>query len=118
MALYAKLATIAAALILPMGTFVTAPQAAETKTIQMKFPPPNYDPKTVTVKAGDTVEWVNDSAVPHTATPDDGQTDPFQKSNKLGPGEKYSVVIKGNPRTVKYHCEVHGPAMAGEIKVE
>jgi plastocyanin len=90
--------------------------AAEKLTIHMKTNN-KFDPASQRVKAGDTVEWVNDG-VKHTATPNAGQPDPFKGSPELKKvGEKYSVVITGAPRTIKYHCEVHGAAMSGEIVV-
>jgi plastocyanin len=94
--------------------FILAPAAAEP--IYMKSGPNRYEPKTKTVKVGDTVEWVNEAGS-HTVTPDDGQPDPFKGSQTLSPGQKYSIVISGTPRTIKYHCEVHGPSMSGEIVV-
>jgi len=90
--------------------------AAETITITMKSGPNRYEPKSQPVKIGDTVEWVNEAGQ-HTATPDAGQPEPFQASPTLNSGQKYSVVISGSPRTIKYHCAIHGPAMSGELVI-
>jgi plastocyanin len=88
---------------------------ADTITIHMK-PPMAYDPPTQNVKAGDTVEWVDDGGR-HSATPDSNQPDPFQASPVLSPGQTYSVTVSGAPRTIKYHCQIHGAAMAGTLVV-
>jgi len=44
-----------------------APAAAETVTIKIKSGPNRFEPKTATIKAGDTVMWM-DEAGHHTAT--------------------------------------------------
>ena len=93
-----------------------APASADTVTIHMKTGPVRFEPKSQNIKVGDTIEWVNDAGT-HTATPDPGQPDPFQGSPILAKGEKYSVVITGSPRTIKYHCDIHGAAMTGDIVV-
>jgi hypothetical protein len=64
---------------------------ADTITIHMK-PPMAYDPPAQNVKAGDTVEWVDDGGR-HSATPDSNQPDPFQASPVLSPEQTYSVII-------------------------
>jgi plastocyanin len=93
-----------------------APAAAETVTIKIKSGPNRFEPKTATIKPGDTVMWM-DEAGHHTATPDDNQPDPFKGSPEMDPPNTYTVVIYGSPRTIKYHCEIHGPMMSGEIVV-
>lgn len=78
----------------------------------------SYDPKSQPVKAGDKIVWVNDADVQHTVTPDAGQPAPFPGSpvlKKKGATHKWTVA--GKPRTIKYHCRIHGAAMAGEIVI-
>src|SRR6516165_2497451 len=45
-------------------------QNASTKTVTVVIRAFKFDPKTVTVNPGDTVEWQNEDIVPHTATED------------------------------------------------
>ena len=68
-----------------------------------------FNPKDVSVKVGDTVEWKwDDGAIDH---------------NVVGPGFKSSTQSKGTFRhtftaagTVKYECTLH-PGMTGTIEV-
>jgi plastocyanin len=107
-----------ALVLLTSAVLWNVPAMADTITIHMKVGggPPRYEPNSKSVKVGDKVEWVSDSGE-HTATPDSGQPDPFLASARLKPTEKHSVTITGSPRTIKYHCEVHGPGMAGELVI-
>jgi len=45
-------------------------QNASTKTVTVVIRGFKFDPETVTVNQGDTVEWKNEDIVPHTATED------------------------------------------------
>ena len=73
-----------------------------------------YSPASVSVKVGDTVEWVwADGPVPHNI---DGASD-------LGPFDSGSVKTSGTwsfrftkAGTFTYHCDVH-PVMVGTVNV-
>jgi len=81
-----------------------------TNTVTMKnF---EFDKKILNIKVGDIVTWVNEDAVSHTATADDGSFN----TQLLAQGEKASITFtkKG---TYTYHCTVH-PSMRGTIVVE
>ncbi len=71
-----------------------------------------YDKNIINVKVGETVTWVNEDAVSHTATADDGSFN----TQLLAQGEKASVTFtkKGS---YPYHCTVH-PNMRGTVVVE
>jgi len=100
-----------------LALFMTlSPAVADTVAIKLKSGPNRYEPNDVTVKVGDTIVWTNESGR-HTVTPDDNQPDPFKGSDEFTPPNTYEVVIGGAPRTIKYHCEVHGPMMYGQIVV-
>ena len=74
-----------------------------------------FEPKVLTVKAGTTVEWVNEGGR-HTVEADDGSF----KSNVLKQGEKFEHAF-AKPGKYPYHCEFHGEKggkdMAGTIVV-
>jgi LPXTG-motif cell wall-anchored protein len=76
----------------------------------------SYSPATLTIAAGDTVIWKNNSAVAHTVTADHGSFD----SGSLAPGETFSHTFP-TAATVAYHCSFHGAVggigMAGTIVV-
>src|SRR4051794_32699369 len=76
-----------------------------------------FDPKTITVKPGTTVEWVNDDSVPHDVTKDTGPGPKFSSgTGNLAGGDSYRVKFD-KPGTVKYECTVH-PGMTGQIVVK
>jgi plastocyanin len=72
-----------------------------------------YDPSTVTVTKGQTVEWdwiANDAQ--HSVTSDDNTT--FD-SGLCGAGAKF-VVTFNTAGDFKYHCTIHS-GMVGDVKV-
>ena len=70
-----------------------------------------FAPATLTVKRGDTVTWVNDDLVPHTATA--GNT--FD-SKSIEPGKSWSWVAKASTQ-LKYVCTLH-PSMTATLVVQ
>jgi plastocyanin len=72
----------------------------------------SFNPSTLSVPVGETVEWHNQDGVPHTVTSDiQGQFD----SGVLNAGKKFSnkFIIPG---VYGYHCSIH-PGMQGTITV-
>jgi plastocyanin len=90
---------------------------ADDVTIHMKAGPNRFQEKVVQVKVGDKVSWKNLGGS-HTATSDDKQAEPLPDTGNVALNSTSAPFeIKGAARTIKYHCEVHGPAMSGEIIV-
>ncbi len=92
-----------------------------------------FDPENITIKAGDTIEWVNDSNMPHSAT-DDPAKNPVAKSHPeyvllpdgaepwsselLQPGERYLHTFD-TPGEYNYFCIPHVlSGMRGSITVD
>ena len=74
-----------------------------------------YEPKTLTVKRGTEVTWVNQDDAPHTVTSDAGDA---LDSEQLEEGDEFSERFL-EQGTFAYHCEVHGKdRMSGKIVVE
>ena len=75
-----------------------------------------FEPETLTVNEGDTVEWRNDDAVPHTATADGEAENPgFDSGNiQTGAAWRYIAQKKG---TYNYICTLH-PNMKGKLIVQ
>jgi plastocyanin len=71
-----------------------------------------FSPKSLTVKVGQTVTWVNDDSVDHNVTANDGKT--FKSSN-FGHGGtfKWKATKAG---TVAYNCTIHS-GMTGTLTV-
>ena len=67
-----------------------------------------FQPKTLTVKKGDTVEWDwTDQGVSHTVTAEDGSFD----SGLCAAGTKFFVTFN-TAGTVNYHCTIHAQMTA------
>lgn len=88
-----------------------------------------YEPATVTIKVGETVEWINGSFVVHTVTADKKEAnfpksvllpdgaDPFDSNNVL-PDATYRHIFTV-PGTYRYFCKPHeSTGMIGEVIVE
>ena len=86
--------------------------AAQAATIEVSIDNFVFNPQTVTVKAGDTVTWVNHDDIPHTATSSTG----VFRSKALDTDDKFSFTFT-TPGSFKYFCALH-PHMTGSIVVE
>lgn len=85
---------------------------ATVKMVSFKF-----EPATITVAPGTTVEWVNEGGR-HTVESDDGKT---FKSDVITAGGRFEFKFD-NPGTYAYHCGLHGAKggkdMAGKVIVK
>ena len=90
----------------------SAPQKMVTVTIRAF----KFEPATVTVNVGDTVEWKNDDIVPHTATADGEAQKPVFDSGTIQTGATWRYVVR-NKGTYNYICTLH-PNMKGELIVQ
>jgi plastocyanin len=72
-----------------------------------------FNPKTLTVKSGDKVTWINRDEEPHTVVSVEKQ---FKKSSALDTDQTFTITA-GAPGTYTYFCSVH-PKMTGTIVVE
>jgi plastocyanin len=92
-----------------------ASAATAAQTVKL-VPDPNtigkFDPQTITVKVGDTVEWDwTDTSAPHTVTAQDGSFDSCTQNS----GFKFMVTFT-KAGDVQYHCTIHS-GMTGDVKV-
>lgn len=71
-----------------------------------------FQPQALTVKAGDSVVWVNKDMFPHTATAADRLFD----SDSIESGGSWTY-IPADTGTLAYTCTFH-PAMKGTLRVE
>ncbi len=116
-----KLFTALASLLLIVSSFflVVSPAAAETVTVKMGADSGAlaFDPSTVTIKAGDTVKWVNNKLSPHNVV-FDGHDELSHKALVFSPGEEYASTF-AEPGTYDYYCAPHrGAGMVGKVVVE
>ena len=71
-----------------------------------------FVPPRVTVARGDTLTWVNEDIVPHTATAAQGAWD----SGTIAAKGRWTVVVRAGGR-VDYQCTLH-PSMTGTVVIE
>lgn len=62
-----------------------------------------YTPKSVSIAPGDTVTWVNNGAVAHTVTADNGTFD----SGTIQPGQSFSAIFN-SVGTYAFYCKLYG----------
>jgi plastocyanin len=90
--------------------------ANETKTIIMKSI--SYDPKRVSIKVGDKLEWKNKSYTEHSATAEKGSNSELSfDTGMIAPNKTSKPVEFKVPGVFEYHCTMHGKTMSGEITV-
>ena len=78
-----------------------------------------FDPKDITVKAGETITFTNDEAVPHDVHKTSGPGDDFSSGDTGGMQEGDTFELKlDEPGKYEYVCKVHAPGMAGSITVK
>jgi plastocyanin len=76
-----------------------------------------FNPKTVTVSKGTTVEWTNDDSVNHDVTKKTGPGPSFSSGNgNLAGGDTYKQTFN-TPGTITYVCTIH-PGMTGTVVVK
>ena len=88
------------------------PPAKEAVTVNMVSI--QFQPKTIHVKNGGRVTWVNRDKVAHTVTEGNELYNTFT-SGDVNPGKRYRRTFKGN-RKIGYRCTIH-PNMEGTIFV-
>jgi plastocyanin len=78
-----------------------------------------FDPGEVTVKAGDTITFVNKESVPHDVHKTSGPGDDFASGPPGGmqEGDTFELTLD-QPGSYEYVCQVHAPGMSGTITVE
>jgi len=95
---------------------LTVPAAATTHTVSIiGF---SFNPPSLTVATGDSVIWVNNSALSHTSTSGTPCTaNGLWDSPFLGPGDDFTFTFAA-PGTFPYFCRPHcGSGMTGTITV-
>jgi plastocyanin len=96
----------------PTGGTTSGTAAQTVKVVSDPNTVGKFDPSSISVKTGDTIEWdFQDSSSPHTVTADDGSFDSCSQQA----GFKFFVTFS-KAGDVKYHCTLHAQ-MLGDIKV-
>jgi plastocyanin len=96
----------------PKTTIKEAERPAKSEageTVQVKMAGSTFAPGTLDISVGDTVTFVNDDQIAHTATSDDFD------SGTMDPGASFEFTA-GKAGTISYLCSFH-PGMTGTINV-
>lgn len=99
-------ATIAATLVSAYAANKASPRSHVVDIAKFKFAP-----ATLTIRQGDTVEWINRDIAPHTATENGKAWD----TQNLGRGQSARITFSV-AGTTAYFCRYH-PGMRAEITV-
>jgi plastocyanin len=84
--------------------------SARAETIQILMDKMAYIPLEVSAKVGDTIEWVNNDILIHTATARNGDWD-----ITIAPRKTERLVLKKGG-TIEYFCRFH-PNMKGRVAI-
>ncbi len=122
-----RLSLLVCAVALVVSSFLLAvsPAAAATATIKMGADNGMlaFEPSSVTIKAGDTVKWVNNKLPPHNVVFDEANSPAAAKSLShkammFSPGEEFEVTFN-EAGTYSFYCEPHrGAGMVGKVVVQ
>jgi plastocyanin len=78
-----------------------------------------FDPKDITVKAGETITFTNDESIPHDVHKQSGPGGDFSSGPDGGMQQGDTFELKlDKPGKYDYVCHVHAPGMAGIITVK
>jgi plastocyanin len=88
------------------------------KTVEVHMKNIQFDPATVTVTKGSTVDWINDDTVGHDVTKTGGPGPDFKSGDPggLNQGDSFKETFN-TAGTIKYVCTVHN-GMEGTIVVK
>ena len=105
-------ACVLAALASSAGQDTAAAPPAKPRTHTVVIEGTRFLPETLTVKAGDTIVWVNKDLFPHSATSAEAKFD--SAAIAAGASWKYTAKKKGD---FGYVCIFH-PTMKGRLRVQ
>jgi plastocyanin len=95
-----------------------ATQPTNVVVVQMLENPPGhyfFQPSTLTITAGTTVVWYDNSDAPHTVTSDPNAPSAFNTTSNVTQNKSFALVFN-TPGTYNYHCNIH-PNMKATITV-
>jgi plastocyanin len=86
---------------------------------QVSMEDTQFDPKDLTVKAGDTITFTNNDSVSHDVHKTDGPGEDFSSGDTGGmqAGDTFELTLD-KPGEYAYVCQLHAPGMAGTITVK
>jgi len=107
------LLTVLALLISGAGAGATQKKAPRPVTHTVTIDATSFEPASLTLAAGDSVNWVNKDIIPHTAT--SAKTGIFD-SGTIASGKSWKHTFKTGG-DLAYLCQFH-PTMKGRLKIK
>ncbi|MFD9965884.1 cupredoxin family copper-binding protein [Amycolatopsis sp. NPDC058986] len=108
-----RTAIVLAGLLLACGVLAWAPRSAGAAAQQVMMENYAYGPAALTVRAGDTVTWMQHDEAPHDVVTTSAPV--AFRSPKLSQGQSWSYTFT-QPGTYSYYCSVH-PDMRATVTV-
>jgi plastocyanin/uncharacterized membrane protein len=102
---------LAAACVMALPSCLPAQNTPQSSQQIVVIKQMHFEPATLNVKAGVTVQWKNEDIFTHTVTADDGSFD----SGPIEPGSSWQTTIR-KTGTIGYHCRPH-PNMTAELVI-
>jgi plastocyanin len=107
-----SVAAVLGLLSLSMSPAAAAPEPPKPVTHRVAIDAASFQPTALTVKAGDTIVWVNKDPFPHTVTSEAGGFD----SRTIAADESWSYKASKKGE-FPYICSFH-PTMTGTLRVK
>jgi plastocyanin len=105
--------------IIPNGkiNYASPPPNApvQSGTVKIRYHEITIEPDTLRVKAGSTIEWVNEDPVQHNVTSEPGAASKIASGN-FGEGHTFRFTVT-KPGVIHYKCTNHPATMNGTIEV-
>ncbi len=95
---------------LTFGSPLVATAATQAQIVNCAGASGCFSPLSITIPAGTTVTWTNNSSLPHTATSDSGAWTAGTVASPINSGSAASTTFS-TAGTFTYHCAIH-PSMA------
>ncbi|MFW9258183.1 plastocyanin [Nostoc sp. KVJ20] len=121
-------------ILLVVSSFAVFTPSASAETYQVKLGSDKgmlaFEPKKLSIKPGDTIEWVNNKVPPHNVVFDSAKNPAksadlakslSHKKMLMSPGQKETTTFPADaaPGDYTFYCEPHrGAGMVGTITVE
>jgi plastocyanin len=86
----------------------------QSGTVKIKYHEITIEPDTLRVKAGSTIEWINEDPVEHNVTSASGPSK--ISSGNFGEGHSFRFTVT-KPGVIHYRCTNHPATMNGAIEV-
>jgi plastocyanin len=94
--------------LLSLSAHAAGPHVVTMKSI-------SFDPKSITIPAGDSVVWENKSYTEHSATE---QKEGGFDTGLVKPKQKSKAITFKEPGEFHYLCSIHGKTMSAMIRVD